>query len=315
MTVTTDRWDNAALPRPTQDRARLEADLDGFGYCVVARALAGTALAEVRQRLAEQAEGERALAIDYKNPANTDPLNQWINMLLNKGEAFQRVLGHPLVDGLIEHLLGPGFLLSTLDAHVVRPGAETMPLHTDQWWMPSPVAPGADYRRPGAMQREQGTATDPDARPATISAAVVCNVMWLVSDFTEEIGATRLVPRSHLSGAVPDPSVPHVIPSIAAVGPAGTAVVLDGRLWHGAGANTGDAVRYGITTNCCAPQCRPLENYTRGLRPEVMESLAPDLLARLGFATWASYGHTGDPDTRCSLPGDQVLGELRPEHE
>jgi hypothetical protein len=130
MTLAMERWDNAALPRPTQDRARLEADLDEFGYCVVARALDGAALAEVRQRLAGQAEGERAPAIDY-----------------------------------------------------------------------------------------------------------------------------------------------------------------------------------------CAPQCRPLENYTRGVRPEVMAGLAPALLARLGFATWASYGHTGDPDTRCSLPGDQALGELRPEHE
>ena len=76
MTVTTNRWDDAALPRPTQDRARLEADLDEFGYCIVARALAGAALDQLRQRLVEQVEGERALAIDYKNPANIDPLNQ-----------------------------------------------------------------------------------------------------------------------------------------------------------------------------------------------------------------------------------------------
>ena len=310
-----ERWDNAALPRPTRDQARLEADLDEFGYCAVAEALAGAALNQVGQRLAEQAEGERTMAIDYKNPANTDPLNQWINMLLNKGEAFQRVLGQPLVDGLVERLLGPGFLLSTLDAHVVRPGAEAMALHTDQWWMPPPVAPGAGYPRPGAMQRAQGAAINPDTRPATISAAMVCNVMWLVSDFTEANGATRLVPRSHLSGAAPDPAVPHRIPSIAATGPAGTAVVVDGRLWHGAGANVSDAVRYGVTTNYCAPQCRPLENYTRGLRPEVMAGLPPELLARIGFATWASYGHTGDPDTQCSLPGDQALGELRPESD
>ena len=315
MTVTTNRWDDAALPRPTQDRARLEADLDEFGYCIVARALAGAALDQLRQRLVEQVEGERALAIDYKNPANIDPLNQWVNMLLNKGEAFQRVLGHPTIDGLTERLLGPGFLLSTLDAHVVRPGAEAMPLHTDQWWMPPPVAPGTDYPRPAAMKRAQGVGFDPDARPATISAAMVCNIMWLVSDFTEEIGATRVVPRSHLSGAAPDPSVPHRIPSVAAVGPAGTAYLLDGRTWHGAGANVGEAVRYGITTTACAPQCRPLENYTRGLRPEVMAGMAPALLARLGFATWSSYGHTGDPDTLCSLPGDQVLGELRPESD
>ncbi len=43
-----DRWDNAALPRPTGDRARLEADLDEFGYCVVAGALDAAVPGELR---------------------------------------------------------------------------------------------------------------------------------------------------------------------------------------------------------------------------------------------------------------------------
>ena len=51
--------------------------------------------------------------------------------------------------------------------------------------------------------------------------------------------------------------------------------------------------RYGITTVFCAPQCRPLENYTRGLRPEVTERCPSHILERLGFAAWSSYGHTG----------------------
>jgi ectoine hydroxylase-related dioxygenase (phytanoyl-CoA dioxygenase family) len=308
----TDRWDNVTLPQATRDPARLAADLDEFGYCVIAEALAGDALDAVRRRIHEQAAGERALADDHKNPANTDSGTQWVNMLLNKGEAFLNLMGHPLVDPLIERLLGPHFLLSTFDAHVVRPGGNTMPLHTDQWWMPPSVAPGDAATPPSAMVRDTGTARDPDHRPATISPAVVCNIMWMVSDFSADRGGTRVVPRSHLTGDLPDASVPHVVPSIAAEGPAGTAVVLDGRVWHGAGANVSSAERYGVTTNYCAPQCRPLENYVRGLRPEVMDRLPPEIIARLGFATWSSYGHTGDPDTACALPGDAVIGELRP---
>ena len=308
----TDRWNNVTLPQATRDEARLAADFDEFGYCVVAEALAGDALEAVQLRLSEQAAAELALADDPVNPANTDPSTQWVNMLLNKGEAFLHLLSHPLTDPLIERLLGPDFLLSTLDAHVVRPGGNAMPLHSDQWWMPPPMAPGGDFTPPSAIVRNTGTGLDPDRRPAAISQAMVCNVMWMVSDFHAEIGATRVVPRSHLSGAAPDASVPHVVPSIAAEGPAGTAVVIDGRLWHGAGANTGNADRYGVTTNYCAPQCRPLENYVRGLRPEVLDRLTPEIKARLGFATWSSYGHTGDPDAACALPGDAVIGELRP---
>jgi ectoine hydroxylase-related dioxygenase (phytanoyl-CoA dioxygenase family) len=140
---------------------------------------------------------------------------------------------------------------------------------------------------------------------------MVANAMWMVSDFTEQNGATRIVPRSHLSGGDPDPSVPHRVPTVAATGPAGTAVVFDGRLWHGAGANKGQEPRTGITANCCGPQCRQLENYTRGMRPEALSACPPEILKRLGFATWSSYGHTGDPDADFTEAGDTGLGELR----
>ena len=219
----TDRWDNVTLPQATRDGVHLAADLDAFGYCVIAEALTGEALDAVRQRLFEQAAAEHALTDDYKNPANTNAATQWVNMLLNKGEAFLNLMDHPLVDPLIERLLGPDFLLSTFDAHVIRPGGNIMPLHTDQWWMPPPVVPGATSTPPSAIIRDQGTARDPNHRPATISPAVCCNIMWMVSDFTAELGATRVVPRSHLTGAAPDASVPHVVPSIAAEGPAGAA--------------------------------------------------------------------------------------------
>ena len=80
----------------------------------------------------------------------------------------------------------------------------------------------------------------------------------------------------------------------------------------GAGQPPNTKERRGITTTCCGPQCRPLENYTRGMRPEVLARCPPEILARLGFAAWSSYGHTGDPDTRLSEPGERALGELKP---
>jgi ectoine hydroxylase-related dioxygenase (phytanoyl-CoA dioxygenase family) len=140
---------------------------------------------------------------------------------------------------------------------------------------------------------------------------VVADAMWMVTDFTEENGATRIVPGSHLSGVNPDPAVPHPVATVAATGPAGTAFVFDGRVWHGAGANTTSAARYGITTNCCAPQFRPLENYTRGMRPDVLARCPEAVRDKLGFCTWSSYGHTGDPDARFCEPGEWAMGELR----
>ncbi len=302
------------LPRPSKDPGTLTSDLERWGYGIIGEALDPKTLAAVQSRLMEQAAAERRLHA-LKNPANPDPINQWVNMLLNKGEVFFDLVRHDLATALADHLLGPDYLISCIDSQIQHPGAGTMALHTDQWWMPPPAVPGGPAARPSAIARGMGTELDPAPSKQPISAAMVVNVMWMVTDFSEDNGATRIVPGSHLSGAQPDPAVPHRIESLPVTGPAGTAFAFDGRLWHAAGANRSRTSRYAITSVFCAPQCRPLENYTRGLRPEVAERCPPQILERLGFAAWSSYGHTGDPDARIAAPGEAALGELRPEED
>lgn len=303
-------WNCEDLPRPTRELDLLKSDLAAFGYCMIERALEGEALAAVRTRLAEQAAAERARH-NHKNPANRDPVTQWVGMLLNKGDAFFGLVEHPIVTALVEHVLGPDYLISCVDSQIQHPGSGLMPMHTDQWWMPSPAIPGVPTMRPSTIARGDGAACDPAPAEGPISPPMVVNVMWMITDFAEENGATRLVPGSHLSGAQPDPSVPHKMASVPALGRAGTAFAIDGRLWHAAGANASGTARYGITTNFCAPQCRPLENYTRGMRPEVLARCPSHIREHLGFAAWSSYGHTGDPEARFSAPGEEALGELR----
>ncbi len=302
-------WRAEELPKPSRDSARLGSDLETWGYCVIERALEGRTLDAVRRRLVAQSAAERTLH-NNKNPANTDPVNQWVGMLLNKGDIFFELIRHPLAMSLVEHLIGPDYVISCVDAQIQHPGAGTMPLHTDQWWMPVPEQPGIRPERPAAKRRGQSGSLDPSPSQMPIAPIACANVMWMVTEFTEEMGATRIVPKSHHSGRQPDPSVPHKIPSVAAVGPAGTAFAFDARLWHGAGANRSSKARYGITTVGHGPQFRQLENYTRGLRPDVMARTPPEMLRRLGFAVWNGYGHTGNSEEVVTSPGREVLGEL-----
>ncbi len=301
-----------SLPQPTRDIARLKRDLFAFGYCLIERAIEGDALKTLQDRLSDQAAAERGRH-SRKNSANPQPKNQWVGMLLNKGAVFQDLVRHPLGTELVAALLGRDYLISCVDAQIQHPGSGDMPLHTDQWWMPPPVPPGAAYQPAGDRRRGTGASRDPSPSQGPISAAMVANVMWMVSDFTSDNGATVIVPKSHLSGRDPDPAVPHPVPTLKVIGPAGTAFAFDGRLWHGASANTSNAPRFGLTTNYCAPQCRQLENYTRGMRPEVLQALDPAIRVRLGFKTWSSYGHTGDPDTDFTGTGDVADGILKPE--
>ena len=274
--------ESETLPRANRDPAHLEADLAEHGYCLIEGALEGYCLKAVRDRLFAQAAAERKLH-SAKNPANLDPVNQWVGMLLNKGEVFFQLVEHPLYCRLVEGVIGDRYIWSTVDAQIQHPGAGAMPLHSDQWWMPQPVAPEAPNPRVSEITRGVGDALDPAPAHHAIAPAMAVNAMWMVSDFTAANGATRIVPGSHRAGCQPDKSVPHRVETLVLEGPAGSACVFDARLWHGAGANLSGEARYGITTVSAAPQTRPLENYTRGLRPEVFARLTPARARRLGF--------------------------------
>lgn len=297
------------LPVATSDRSIMKHDLDKFGYCIIENAINPKDLSQLQWRMTEQAEMELELH-NHKNPANMDPVNQWVGMLLNKGDEFRSLIEHDVCMELLEYMLGEAYLISCVDAQIQHPGAGDMPLHTDQWWMPSPVSSEQVRTQPSQRARGQNGSLDPTPSTTPIADIAEANVMWMVTDFTEENGATRVVPGSHLSGRQPDPSVPHPVKTVPATGPAGTAFAFDGRIWHGGSANKTQRSRYGITTAGCGPQFRPIENYTRGLRPEVFEKMNPDLLAKLGFKSWSGYGHTGNPDEEIASCGKSSMGPL-----
>ena len=130
--------------------------------------------------------------------------------------------------------------------------------------------------------------SDQGYMPLGTTYPVVANIMWMLTDFTEENGATRIVPGSHREEMPTEPVDQDR--TIAAVGPAGTALVFDGRLWHGTGANRTDEPRLGILSYFCRPFIRQQENLTMSLAPEVVAQCSAELLSILGFQTWATLG-------------------------
>ena len=321
------------LPRPTTDLGRAKVDLDEFGYCLLANALDANEVAALRIRLEEQAAAEKQSGFafedggakqnwgEFRKPdgslrqeAFTEAsggVNQRVFMLVNKGKVFRDLLSHTGVRELISHVLGDSYLLSSHTANIAKPGGVAMKLHTDQWWMP---APNRRDRKPfpvGSMNRERFDADE--ARPTTmIAPPVVVNVLWMLCDFSAEIGGTRLVPRSHLTGRQPHSEHDQNAETIAAEGTAGTALLLDGRTWHGTGANVSDELRWAVLTTFCGPQFRPQENFAVGTAKEVLEEASPELLALLGFKIWNAYGRIESPAVEFIRPGETSLTEMRP---
>lgn len=320
------------LPRPTRNLDRAKADLDRFGYCLLAEALGAERLAAVRARLYQQALAEKQAGSAYFDGAphqnwgtfrhadgrpRTEAfseagggINQRLWMLVNKGEAFLRILEHAEARALMRHVLGAHYILSSFIANIANPGGVPMKLHTDQWWMPAPTN-RRHKLRVGSITRDDSGAEALDP-PAMIAPAACCNIMWMLDDFTEETGATRVVPGSHMSGRQPDPEKDKDVETVAAVAPAGTAMVFEGRLWHGTGANRGNRSRAGLLTTFCGPQFRPNENFVVGTRPEVLENASADLLELLGFRVWGGYGRIYSPLDDFIDCGAPIVGEMRP---
>ncbi|HEY2049088.1 MAG TPA: phytanoyl-CoA dioxygenase family protein [Caulobacteraceae bacterium] len=279
------------LPEATGDLERARSDLDAHGYCVIPGVLSRAEVAALKTRLAEQAEGERARGVAFHDGGAGRP-NQRVWMLLNKGRVFRDLMLHPIVETLMGHLLGQDFLVSSFTANIAHPGGEPMVLHTDQgyvgFWTPKPV---------------------------------VANIAWMLDDFSDANGATRLVPGSHLdssatprsSSYVPDQpaNMPTQEDTIAAEGPAGSILCFDGRIWHGTGANQTDRPRHALLSYHCRPFVRQQENFALGLDPAIRDAERPALLNRLGFATWAGLGRVESPRPATPLfvtPG--AVGEL-----
>ena len=320
---------NERLPSPTQDIEQLKHDVDEFGFCVYAYALTGEFLDAIRARLLEQAQAELELGLASEDGgprqatpanfagkssdafrANSGGVNQRLWMLINKGEVFRDVVMHPGTSEVVAHILGREFQLSALTANIAKPGGAAMNLHTDQWWMPAPSHPDAEPVRAGNVTRLDFGRDNDNAEVVQIPPPAACNIIYMLNDFTADNGGTRLVPRSHLTGRQPTDALD--LQPIAAEGPAGTAVIFEGRTWHGTGANTSDRIRLGLLATFCGPQFRTQENYTLGILPEVYEQCSPELLRRLGFGLWNAYGRVGSPARVLADPEQERIGLLNP---
>lgn len=116
---------------------------------------------------------------------------------------------------------------------------------------------------------------------------VMLNTIWAIDDFTAENGATLLVPGSHVEAIRPadyDPA--RLVP--AEMG-AGSVLIYDGRLVHGAGGNDTPSGRLGLIIEHVVRWLRPGENHSLTVPREVAVMLPLRLQELLGYNQHGSY--------------------------
>ena len=218
--------------------------LDELGYLVLPGFVPPPMLAELRDRVEALWEQEGSEAgSEFRH----EPGARRLANLVDKGAIFAEVVSMPKILECVEHVIGPSYKLSSLNARSTNPNSEeSQPWHADS----------------AAIADERGY--------------WVCNSIWMLDDFTAENGATRMIPRSHTWRRLPEPGDTISRPDEELVtGTAGTVVIMNTHMWHGGTANrTGRCRRalHGFYTRGDKPQ----QQYQKALlRPETVAALTP----------------------------------------
>ncbi|MEW6267795.1 MAG: phytanoyl-CoA dioxygenase family protein [Thermodesulfobacteriota bacterium] len=194
--------------------------------------------------------------------------------LLVHGKLWERVPVHDSVLPVVEGVLDEGCLVSSLSSIAIGPDETAQPIHADDQLMPL-------------------------AKP---HVATVCNSMWALTDFTEENGATRIIPGSHLRDH--SPIYGKHYDSVPAEMKKGSVLIWHGSLWHGGGANRTSERRVGIAMNYCAGWIRQQENQQLGIPREVARGFSPRLRELVGYGVYRMLiGHI-DKHSPVELLGD-----------
>jgi hypothetical protein len=178
------------------------------------------------------------------------------------------VLLHPVYKELCDRVLLPHcyeYVLNHSHFINVGPGAKRQPLHRDE----------------GIWRSFPNHGVGSHLQIASIVALV---------DFTEENGATRVLPGSHLwEGRVFETTADPSQVAVAAM-PAGSAVVYLGWTFHGAGRNDTDTWRQGLHVSFCQGWLRTEENNTLATPPDIARHLPVRAQELLGYGVHGGLG-------------------------
>ena len=253
--------------------------LERDGCCVVDRLVERAQLDRVRAELAPYLE---------RTPAGTDefsgPNTRRTGGLVARSSTVRELIQHPLILAAVKAALAKStnFQVHVTQVIAIGPGESAQPIHRDQWAF--------------------------DFFPFPSGYEVQCNTLWAMTDFSEENGATRLVPGSHrhedrlrLTESDTEPAEME----------AGSVLFYTGSLYHGGGANRSAETRYGLNLTYARAWLRQEENQYLSVPPEIARELPESLLRLIGYARGAyALGYVDDLRDPIEVlrPGRRQLG-------
>lgn len=234
--------------RPRIDAMDLWGVVDGLreeGYAVIHDAAPPELLDEMREAIH---------LLVSQTPQNSRPMES-VPQLLGRHPAIDRVATLPKVLAIAEYSVGKGVRAGRFHGSIMRQGQgpETGGLHSDQNWIPTPFP----------------------EHNLMVTFCVACEGM------TDEGGATRVVPRSHLERRHPQPDESEGATSVAVEAEKGAIAVWDGAVWHGSGHRTIPGTRTVLHATYQRLYTQPINEFGHLLADEEYMADAPEEMSGL----------------------------------
>ncbi|TGD84866.1 phytanoyl-CoA dioxygenase family protein [Mycolicibacterium sp. CH28] len=202
--------------------------------------------------------------------------------LIARSSACRTLIQDPTILGVCNDFLGhaSAFQLMLTQVISIEPGESDQALHRDQ----------------NAF----------DFYPFPDDYHVQCNTLWAMTDYTAEMGATRVVPGSQVGDKKPTDYTDDEC--LQAEMSRGSVLLYSGKIVHSGAANRSDKVRRAINVNYCVGWVRQEENQFLSVPTEVARTLDDDLLKLIGYqeGAWAMGYFRDFEDPLRAIRGDEV---------
>lgn len=270
------------------DIAHWTGKLRREGWCIIPGALPAQAIAALDDDLAEP-----FARTPFCEGGFYGETTKRFGRLLARSPHAAALVQHETILGVVGRILSPWcdtIQLNVTQAIAIHPGAPAQLPHRDQdMWA-------------GAKGEIE----------------YLVNVIWPLTPFTADNGATMLWPRTH--GAAALAAEPETSPEPAMMTP-GSALVFLGSTLHGAGENRSPTVRRGLVVGYALGWLKPYENQWLAYPPAVARDFSPELAALVGYRQHRP--NLGNYEGRCPsilLGGDvpdhiAAVDALRPDQQ
>jgi Phytanoyl-CoA dioxygenase (PhyH) len=259
------------------------AELEAYGFTIVeprkikSEKLFDRMLASC-MRLADKADAEGRRMAKLVGTTGSDS-SRIHYQLLTQDPVFAEAVMHPVALTLGRYLMGASARLFTASAFVKRGKCQPTLLHTDSMGTPPPLYP----------------------------FGLVCNISWILTDYTKERGTFAMVPGSHRycrhPTAIEMPKMmggPNEDICVPIEAPPGSLIAFNGNTWHGTFPKTDEDFRAHVVTGYCRNFIMPAES-NDDVPDSLVETYGQEFARLLGREKWQGYRQDGPTLEKLSL--------------